>query len=575
MEPQVDSQLAPADAAPLVEVPKKRASVVNILGLLLIIDSTLMLLKRVPDMLLANSFFGPHPTPKQVYDTISMVVLFISSFGLLMRKKWARFVVLCLMLLSLAEGIFQFVVYNFMMDRINETGPPDSFLSWRAYQLLAGCLIYTFFIGMLFTRKVAAEFDSRKGGPRLKLRHLWQFTKILPLHLAGYRAIAIWTGAVLVLGLGVFTILSVDHAPRRSPPAARRVWTCMGNLGRTSSVAGRGIHRPDGLLWKKMLWPQSARFLLAAGDQLYVTNNQKLLALDASNGATRWTFTENPVSSNPLLIDDIVFVGTDIGALYGIEVADGRERWRFQTGKTTFKLNMTPIATAPITDGSAVYFGNALGCLYAVDLGSKKELWRFRTGGPIVSSPAIDNDTIYFGSYDGNLYALRLADGSRKWTYHAKRPLSSTPVVSGDQVLLRNEDGYVISLDLASGEEQWNFPAPSASRSSPAVAGETAFVGDKEGLLSALDLATGTVQWQFRANGAIAGTPVVADGIVYFGSDDRNLYAVDAVTGIERWRYQAESPVQSSPAIREFVVIFSDMNGTLYAIAENREAAAR
>ena len=568
----------PSDPAPLIDPPKKRVDIINILGLLLIIDSTLMLLMRVPDMISANSVFGPRPTPKHFYDMMSTVVLFFSAFGLLMRKQWARIVILCLMLFSLAEGIFQFVFYSFILDGMNQAGNEDPLLTGHSYQLLAACLLYTFFIVMLFSKKVAAEFGPRTDGQWSKLINIRQFMKTLPgrTGAVNYRKIPVWTGSILVLGLGVLFILSVGRALRtRSPNAARIVWTGMGNLGRTSSVIGRGVHKPDSLLWKNNLWHKSGTYLLAAGDLLYFTNNQKLYAVEASTGAVRWIFTGNPVSSNPLLIDDTVFVGTDIGALYAVDAAGGQEKWIYQTGQSLFKLNMTPIGTSPITDGSAIYFGNALGYLYAVDLESRKELWKFKTGGAIVSSPAIDSSTIYFGSGDGKLYALRLLDGRKKWVHNAKRPVYSTPVLSGDQVLFRNEDGTVIALDTESGEEQWNFPAPSTNRSSPAVVNETVYVGDKAGRFSALDLVSGTLKWQFTAGGAISGTPVVADGIVYFGSNDQNLYAIDAITGFERWKYHAEAPVEASPAIRDFAVIFSDVNGMLYAITENREAPGK
>jgi outer membrane protein assembly factor BamB len=582
LNPTPQREKVSADPAPPPVPRKSKASIINILGLLLIIDATLMLSMRVPGMIEANSVFGPRPSPKNIYDLLSTALLFFSSFGLLMRKPWARMLILCLMLFSLVEGIFDFVFFSSLLDFSYQAGDPDSFLTWHSFQILAACLVYTFFIAMLFTRKVKAEFGLRADGqpskgitPRQLVQSLRE--RIGPLD---WRNIAGWAGAVLVLGLGVWSVLSAVRVPRSRPSnPGRMVWTGMGNLGRTGSVPGRGVHEPDELLWKKSGFSRNGGYLLAAGDMIYGTNNKRLYALDASTGELKWIFSGNPVSSDPLLIDDTVFVGSDIGALYAIDAARGQEKWRYQTGKGLFKLNMTPIATAPVSDGGAVYFGNALGYLYAVDLASKKELWKFKAGGPIVSSPAIDEDTVYFGSGDKNLYAIRLLDGKKKWAYRSKQPIYSTPVVSGDQVLYRNENGTVIVLDARTGEEQWSFPssfpAPSTNRSSPAVVNETVYVGDKEGRFSALDLASGSLRWQFTAGAPIAGTPVVADGIVYFGCADGNLYALDAATGTERWRYAADAAVESPPAIGDFVVIFCDVYGTMYAVAENGEATAR
>lgn len=45
--------------------------------------------------------------------------------------------------------------------------------------------------------------------------------------------------------------------------------------------------------------------------------------------------------------------------------------------------------------------------LHAVDVATGKEKWRFRVDGQVFSSPLVDNGTIYFGCVDGNVYALR------------------------------------------------------------------------------------------------------------------------------------------------------------------------
>ncbi len=558
---------------------KKRASIVNILGLLLIIDSTLSLIRSAPRLAATNVFFGANANPKFAYDTIATILLFLSAFGLFMRKQWARVLVLCLMILSLCEGIFQFVLTNIILTDIvgRNDGP---LLASRSYQYLTGFLIYTFFVAALFTGKVRAEFDAvedRKqkapqGEDFMKTAQRIIGPVVSPKVLAG-------AGAVLVVGLAAFFFLFREGVPQRRQPllwSGRTAWISKGNLGRTNALTGRGAHRPDALLWKKR-FARQASGLLAAGNRLFITTGDRLLVLHAETGTEQWVFTANPVSSTPLLVDDTVFVGTEIGALYALDAATGQEQWRYQTGHSAFSLNMTPIATAPCTDGEAVYFGNALGYLYAVDLVSRQELWKFKTRGPVQSSPAFDLDTVYFGSGDGNVYALSLLDGKTKWVHSAKGPVYATPVVSGDLVLYRNEDGMLIALDAGSGERQWTFPAPTLPnvRSSPAVVNDTVFVGDREGRFSALDLNSGAVKWQWFATKATTGTPAVADGIVYFSSGDGTVYALDADRGVERWRYKAEAPVESSFVVIDYVVFFSDTQGTVYALSENPELAAR
>ena len=54
-----------------------------------------------------------------------------------------------------------------------------------------------------------------------------------------------------------------------------------------------------------------------------------------------------------------------------------------------------------------VYVGSNDGRLYALDVETGQEKWRFKTGGPVASSPAIAGGVVYFSSLDGYLYAVR------------------------------------------------------------------------------------------------------------------------------------------------------------------------
>ena len=139
-----------------------------------------------------------------------------------------------------------------------------------------------------------------------------------------------------------------------------------------SNVYAFGPH--GALLWKKLVggWSfvtpaiASDGMLYVAGPDLKDANHEALLALDPSNGSTRWTF--------------------HIGA---------------------WPAKAVDLASSPIvgSDG-VVYIGGVDDNVYAVAPdGSQK--WTLNTGGPIYSTGAIGADgTLYFGSDDGNLYAI-------------------------------------------------------------------------------------------------------------------------------------------------------------------------
>jgi len=53
-----------------------------------------------------------------------------------------------------------------------------------------------------------------------------------------------------------------------------------------------------------------------------------------------------------------------------------------------------------------VYFGCDDGRLYALEVAAGKELWKFKTGDAIESSPYVADGVVYVGSNDGCLYAI-------------------------------------------------------------------------------------------------------------------------------------------------------------------------
>ena len=92
-------------------------------------------------------------------------------------------------------------------------------------------------------------------------------------------------------------------------------------------------------------WPTSARLhfdraqqpIVADGAVLFGTSaDDRVVALELSTGRVRWTFvTEGPVRFAPAAWHDRVFVASDDGWLYALDLADGRLIWKRRGGPTT------------------------------------------------------------------------------------------------------------------------------------------------------------------------------------------------------------------------------------------------
>jgi outer membrane protein assembly factor BamB len=265
----------------------------------------------------------------------------------------------------------------------------------------------------------------------------------------------------------------------------------------------------------------------------------------------------------------------------------------------TFHTKGMVMSSPAVADG-AVYIGSNDGRLYALDVQSGAEKWEFRTGARVTSSPAVSNGTVYFGSYDGAFYAINAKTGALKWKFgvpgerrfaarhlHGIEPRAETmpdpfdfylssPAVWNGAVYFGSGDGNVYALDTASGALKWKVQTGDVVHASPAIAEGTLFIGSWDSYFYALDAASGALKWRFKTGEdpethnqqGIQSSAAVADGTVYFGCRDSHLYALDEKTGIKRWSYDNKgSWVIASPAVRDGIVYAATSDtGQFYAL---------
>jgi outer membrane protein assembly factor BamB len=65
------------------------------------------------------------------------------------------------------------------------------------------------------------------------------------------------------------------------------------------------------------------------------------------------------------------------------------------------------VDSSPVLAGDVIWVGSNDGNLYALNVDSGKELWKFTLGGTVVAQAAISGDRLVIGSRDGVLYCLK------------------------------------------------------------------------------------------------------------------------------------------------------------------------
>ncbi len=346
-------------------------------------------------------------------------------------------------------------------------------------------------------------------------------------------------------------------------------WKFRADLQNTG-VYDDGGTRPDGTL----LWNFSTGLevisspVIVDGLVYFGSNDGNLYALDARTGERTWNFTAghgHGIPSSPAVVDGIVYAGSWDHNIYAVDASDGSLLWNYTTGDA--------VTSSPSVVDGILYVGSFDGNLYALDATTGGSVWEYATAGPrITSSPAIAEGVVYLGSESGNLYALDASDGALLWNYTTGGWVHSSPSIAHGTVYFGSDDHNIYALNVSTGTLLWNYTTGDKVRSSPAISGGVVYAGSYDENVYALDASTGAVLWSCMIGDGVYSSPAVANGVVYIGSrgSGKNFYALDADTGAILWDYSmGERFVYSSPAVANGIVYVGCDDGILYAIGSS------
>jgi outer membrane protein assembly factor BamB/tRNA A-37 threonylcarbamoyl transferase component Bud32 len=276
-------------------------------------------------------------------------------------------------------------------------------------------------------------------------------------------------------------------------------------------------------------------------------------------GAGPWVFeTGDKVYSSPLVVDGVVYIGSNDGNLYALDAGNGSEMWRYPTGSS--------ITSSPTIAGDLVYVGGNDQRLHAVEAATGKVRWTAEAGGVVHSSPTVEGGTVYVGSRSAHLLAFAADTGQPRWQFPAGDWFNSSPAVAGGVVFVGCRDKNIYAVDAATGVERWHVTTTSTVDSSPTVVGDRVYIGADDYRVRCLSTKDGAQSWEFWAKAGVVSGPVVDKGVVYVGSDDGNLYAIEADTGRQRWAYTTGGGIRSSPAISGTTVYVGSQDRSLHAV---------
>jgi outer membrane protein assembly factor BamB len=373
-------------------------------------------------------------------------------------------------------------------------------------------------------------------------------------------------GHLNFIRLRSFTALALALAwPDLADTATAADWPMFrGNPALTGVAEGR-LAAPLKLLWStKTGGPVKSSAAIVGGKVFVGSDDGQVYALELGSGRELWKFkTGEAVESSPLVLAGRVYVGNGNGTVYCLDAASGNELWKHQTGA---KVVAGPTwVKAPQGGVNWILVGSHDYFLHCLDAQTGKTNWLYETGNFINGTPAVADGQAVFGGCDALLHVVALADGRLALTNDVGAPVAASAALAGGRAYLGHYENEFVSLELKSGRRMWTFKdRPFAFMSSPAVTADRVLFGGRDKRLHCVQRADGKPVWRFTTQARVDSSPVVVGDKVVVGSEDGRLYVVSLADGKEQWSYEIGGALSASPAVADGRVVIGSEDGGIY-----------
>jgi outer membrane protein assembly factor BamB len=263
--------------------------------------------------------------------------------------------------------------------------------------------------------------------------------------------------------------------------------------------AGEGLlllRQDDGTLWR--LDPETgdarwkvdsgvpgARAAQATADGVVLVAGQGLAALEAGDGAKRWTQASSSVLGTATGPQSLI-VSEEGGVVRRRDARTGASVWEARPGGTT-------LATAVVGERGHVLLGGNGRAFTALDLEDGSREWRWKIGASVEGAPVLVGGRVLFATLEGVLYALGQGNGHMAWRADLpSRPMGG-PVLVGTAVLVpchgaRPDESVVIGFDGRTGAPLGSVTAPAEVRPPIVVQGGRLFLALRDRRVTAVAL---------------------------------------------------------------------------------------
>ena len=259
------------------------------------------------------------------------------------------------------------------------------------------------------------------------------------------------------------------------------------------------------VVWSKRLQVASLPSATVADGRLFVaeTDKNRLLALDAANGATLWEYHLNDwVIAPPAVIDSKVIATASDARVHVINADTGKLRMIYDAGSARW------VRGGPVVTDDLLHFSSFGGRVWGIDYRGHRYplerqilyvrtllwVWGYTKQGPV---------------QQGNVWSSQTA-GDQPYT----------PALSGTTAVVVDAVGIVTGLETATGDILWETDLDTDVTVAPTTAGPVALIGDERGGITGLWVADGSRIWAADMEGAVTASPIAVGGLLIAASTD-------------------------------------------------------
>ena len=260
--------------------------------------------------------------------------------------------------------------------------------------------------------------------------------------------------------------------------------------------------------WYQRFEGEIASDIVRSGRTLFFTtteSNGKVHARDVERGRKVWDRGVGPTRFSPLLVEGLLYVGSDRGVVHALRTENGDELWHVQVGGA--------VAATPLAHGDALIVLTATDTIYRLAQRNGAILAQASINSSISAAPALAGDTLVIATHSGAVLGVNVSTLAPVWRVETGEPILAAPIVARDGTIhVMTRDAVIWRIVGGKGVRVAKLEG--AATSSLALARDRYIIGMVDGTLVITTL-DGRITARHRFNDSVIAPVVVQAGALY------------------------------------------------------------